>query len=447
MPDDEERLLVQRAYELAAGQGVAAATRYLERYASGARFWTTATVRRMLAKRTYLGEVRTGAIVNSNAHEPLVDRATWRAAQHKPGAYTPPCEYPLSGVAHCASCGQAMVAGPKSSTGRRMYRCVGAQTLAKARCLRPASIVADRLEEYVRAQADAVDSSPPGRRPRSRGRGRCARRLRRAARDQAGAEAAVIAGRRGCARSRQPGSARIGPRGLRADGSTRDGRGARLAASPANTSRASPANTSRAGRQTPRGRAARLRRRGSVGRRAGSSAPFRSFRARRRLSSAVPAWLGESWRVVLCVGEQMPSSPSAAPAMACRRVRRRARSRRAGLPRARALRRRRRRGRRRRVSRSRRPRWAPSWSVRWPARCSSGSRSSACSRSCSASRAAAGVVAGSVTVAALGVLCVPADSLVPPQPGSPVAPSSTAAAQAATGAPARNGLKRGTGEG
>ncbi len=161
VPDDEERLLVQRAYELAAGQGVAAATRYLERYASGARFWTTATVRRMLAKRTYLGEVRTGAIVNANAHEPLVDRATWRAAQHKPGAYTPPCEYPLSGVAHCASCGQAMVAGPKSSTGRRMYRCVGAQTLAKARCLRPASIVADRLEEYVRAQADGVDARHP----------------------------------------------------------------------------------------------------------------------------------------------------------------------------------------------------------------------------------------------------------------------------------------------
>jgi site-specific DNA recombinase len=156
VPDDEERLLVQRAYELAAVQGVSAATRYLERYASGARFWTTATVRRMLAKRTYLGEVRTGAIVNPNAHEPLVDRSTWRAAQHKPGAYTPPCEYPLSGIAHCASCGQPMVAGPKSSTGRRMYRCVGAQTLAKARCPRPASIVADRLERYVRERADEL---------------------------------------------------------------------------------------------------------------------------------------------------------------------------------------------------------------------------------------------------------------------------------------------------
>lgn len=161
VPDDEERLLVQRAYELAAGQGVAAATRYLERYASGARFWTTATVRRMLAKRTYLGEVRTGAIVNAHAHEPLVDRTTWRAAQHKPGAYTPPCEYPLSGIAHCASCGQAMVAGPKSSTGRRMYRCVGAQTLAKARCLRPASIVADRLERYVGEQADELAGYAP----------------------------------------------------------------------------------------------------------------------------------------------------------------------------------------------------------------------------------------------------------------------------------------------
>ena len=42
--------------------------------------------------------------------------------------------------------------------------------------------------------------------------------------------------------------------------------------------------------------------------------------------------------------------------------------------------------------------------------------------------AAAGVVAGSAVVAALGVLGVPADSLVPPQPASATAASSIAAA-------------------
>lgn len=42
--------------------------------------------------------------------------------------------------------------------------------------------------------------------------------------------------------------------------------------------------------------------------------------------------------------------------------------------------------------------------------------------------AGAGVVAGSVTVAAFGVLCVPADSLAPPQPASPATPSSATAA-------------------
>ncbi len=42
--------------------------------------------------------------------------------------------------------------------------------------------------------------------------------------------------------------------------------------------------------------------------------------------------------------------------------------------------------------------------------------------------AAAGVVDASVVVAALGVLCVPADSLAPPQPASPMAPISIAAA-------------------
>jgi site-specific DNA recombinase len=158
VPHPAESVHVCRAYELAGSQGIGAATRYLAEHASDDRYWTTATVRRMLAKRTYLGEVRVGPgrvrvdelAPNLEAHEPLVSRAVWEAAQCEPRARATSGDYPLSGVACCETCGLPMVAGPKSSTGKRMYRCSGAQTLTRGeRCSHPAVIVADRLEGHI----------------------------------------------------------------------------------------------------------------------------------------------------------------------------------------------------------------------------------------------------------------------------------------------------------
>jgi len=157
VPHPIESVHVRRAYELAGGQGIGAATRYLAEHASDDRYWTTATVRRMLAKRTYLGEtyvqpgkVRVDELVNHEAHEPLVSRTVWEAAQCEPRARVMSGDYPLSGVACCETCGLPMVAGPKSSTGKRMYKCSGGQTLTRGeRCSHPAVIVADRLEGHV----------------------------------------------------------------------------------------------------------------------------------------------------------------------------------------------------------------------------------------------------------------------------------------------------------
>jgi hypothetical protein len=59
-PHTEQAPHVVEAYSIAAAQDVSAACIYLVENAPG-RTWTTATVRRMLASRTYLGESRNGS--------------------------------------------------------------------------------------------------------------------------------------------------------------------------------------------------------------------------------------------------------------------------------------------------------------------------------------------------------------------------------------------------
>jgi DNA invertase Pin-like site-specific DNA recombinase len=151
-PDPVESVHVRQAFELAAAQGMSAASVYLNENAPG-RFWTTHTTRRMLARRSYLGESRHGAMFNAEGHEPLVSRAIWEAAQHEPRAQVRSGTYPLSGAIHCGTCGATMVAGPRASNRERIYRCSAAQTLYKGeRCMRPAAILADGLEVHLREE-------------------------------------------------------------------------------------------------------------------------------------------------------------------------------------------------------------------------------------------------------------------------------------------------------
>jgi site-specific DNA recombinase len=149
-PDPQESGHIRKAYELAVAKGIPAATAYLSAHSD--RVWTSHTVRRALKRRVYLGESRHGELVNIDSHEAIVGRALWEAAQLKPRVIVRDGSYPFSGLPKCATCGQGMVAGPKSSSGAPVYRCGGAQTNAKTRCVRPASIVAHRLESFVRGQ-------------------------------------------------------------------------------------------------------------------------------------------------------------------------------------------------------------------------------------------------------------------------------------------------------
>lgn len=152
--------VVTEAFRLAAEDGLHAAVQHLA--ASGAshehgkrtgrpRRWTTATVRRLLANRVYLGENTYGDDTRRDQHTPLVSRAMFEAAQHEPlGRRRPADHYPFSGLASCASCGGPMVGG-RGGPGLRTYRCRASLTSWRGdRCSAGANIVADRLEGFVR---------------------------------------------------------------------------------------------------------------------------------------------------------------------------------------------------------------------------------------------------------------------------------------------------------
>lgn len=140
--DPERGPVVTDAFH-AARDGVHAALALLDARAPE-RTWTTTTVRRFLANRIYLGEIRYGPdLVSPESHEALVSRAVYEGAQHEPtGHRRPSGDFPLSGVAACGTCGGRMVGARGGGDNRRMYRCA-------TRCDRPAVVSADLLEAHV----------------------------------------------------------------------------------------------------------------------------------------------------------------------------------------------------------------------------------------------------------------------------------------------------------
>jgi DNA invertase Pin-like site-specific DNA recombinase len=114
--------------------------------------WGSTTIGRLLRNRVYLGEVHYGSHVNERAHPPLVDEATWQAAQHPRRAVVLHEREPalLARLVRCSSCSMTMSAGWHRGSRRAMeviYRCRGHS--AAGRCPSPASIAAEYLEPYV----------------------------------------------------------------------------------------------------------------------------------------------------------------------------------------------------------------------------------------------------------------------------------------------------------
>lgn len=148
-PDPDASPIVAQAYKRAADRGHHSAMEYLREHAPE-RTWTTTTLRRLLASRAYLGEVRYADMVKRAAHVPLVDRATWERAQVPTDApRARAADYPLSGLARCAACGEPLVGG-RGGRNRRMYRCrAGVTTWPGERCDAPPVVTAEHLEAFV----------------------------------------------------------------------------------------------------------------------------------------------------------------------------------------------------------------------------------------------------------------------------------------------------------
>ena len=112
----------------------------------------------LLESRVYLGEIRDGPYVNPDAHEAIIDLATWTAAQRsKAGPRRPEHGYLLSGILRCASCGYSLQ-GTTTSRGKRRYRCVGRH--AGGKCPAPVSIYCDEVEAIVTEEARVLFGRP-----------------------------------------------------------------------------------------------------------------------------------------------------------------------------------------------------------------------------------------------------------------------------------------------
>ncbi len=148
--------IVTEAFRLAARSGIGAALAYLE-VSVPDRFWTTTTTRRLLASRTYLGESHYGDRMDANAHDPLTARLTWENAQTTPEGRKPKADFPLSGLPLCGTCGAPMVGGRGGSPSKRTYRCSASLSTSRlAKCPKPVTILADRLEGYVKDELAPV---------------------------------------------------------------------------------------------------------------------------------------------------------------------------------------------------------------------------------------------------------------------------------------------------
>jgi DNA invertase Pin-like site-specific DNA recombinase len=100
----------------------------------------------ILTNRVYLGEARSGSLLNETAHPPLVDRHLFDACQtFRPKSPSGPDPALLAGLCRCQGCRYAMA--PVMRDGKRRYRCLGNQQGRK--CPAPAFVTETELWPLV----------------------------------------------------------------------------------------------------------------------------------------------------------------------------------------------------------------------------------------------------------------------------------------------------------
>jgi site-specific DNA recombinase len=146
---------------------------------TGNPHWSKVGVSGLVKNPVYLGQARSGTIVNENAHEPLVTRAEFDGAQsvkksllpHRDGSLA--SQAMLGGLARCAGCGHTLkiTGNTDRKSGERypIYYCTG--RYASGLCPARATVRASLVDLYVEQQvlhalqeedgllAQAVDAS------------------------------------------------------------------------------------------------------------------------------------------------------------------------------------------------------------------------------------------------------------------------------------------------
>lgn len=122
VPLEPAASVIRDAFSAAVTGGVSAAMAIL-RAGFPERAWSTTHTRRTLRTRAFLGEVECGGQRTTDAHEALVSRETWEAAQpERAKQYRKTERHPLAGIAQCAQCDTGM-SGSRDRNGAPRLRC------------------------------------------------------------------------------------------------------------------------------------------------------------------------------------------------------------------------------------------------------------------------------------------------------------------------------------
>jgi site-specific DNA recombinase len=112
--------------------------------------WSSSSARALLSNRVYLGEIRAGDVVNTDAHPPIVTLGEFEAAQQARGhtvSRSSTKSALLAGILRCESCRHALKPKTITGSGAKIYRCH--RKHATGICPAPATIYATVAEPYV----------------------------------------------------------------------------------------------------------------------------------------------------------------------------------------------------------------------------------------------------------------------------------------------------------
>lgn len=151
-------LVTQLFAKRAAGAGPTELAKWLiglgARTQRGRDQWSHRAIKDILRNRVYLGEAFSGEVRREDAHEPLVDPATfeaiqWRGVQFRPRSDTPS---PIRPLLRCAGCRHAMRAERRVLSGGESWRfsCRTRSQRSAWKCDEPAAIKDDgQLERWI----------------------------------------------------------------------------------------------------------------------------------------------------------------------------------------------------------------------------------------------------------------------------------------------------------